>query len=143
MLQSRGALVGHKKIAARRLAIVAAIATSIVAGVAVEGFAQGAPQTVTKVNVVAIASGFRASKIDGSTVVNDHGDTIGTVDDIVMVNDATNAYAILSVGGFLGLGTYLVAVPFKDLQIEKNKITLSGATKDQLRSLPPFQYAKS
>ncbi len=122
------------------------IATTLTAIIAAAGapptFAQGAPQTVTKVNVVAVAQGFRASKIDGSTVVNDHGDKIGTIDDIVLVNDSSSAYAILSVGGFLGLGTYLVAVPFKDLQIEKNKVTLAGATKDQLKTLPPFQYAK-
>jgi sporulation protein YlmC with PRC-barrel domain len=123
--------------------LIATILIAIaVTGAAHQSFAQGAPQTVTKVNVVAVAQGFRSSKIEGSSVVNDHGDTIGKVDDIVLANDTANAYAILSVGGFLGLGTYLVAVPFKDLQIAKDKITLAGATKDQLKSLPPFQYAK-
>jgi hypothetical protein len=105
-------------------------------------FAQGVPQTVTKADIVQVASGFRTSRIRGATVTNDHGDTIGTVDDIVISNGATNAYAILSVGGFLGVGSYLVAVPFKSLDIAKNKVTLAGATKDQLQSLPQFRYAK-
>ena len=65
--------------------LIAATLTAIVAlGAAPRSFAQGAQQTVTKVNVVAVAQGFRASKIDGSTVVNDHGDTIGKVDDVVV-----------------------------------------------------------
>ncbi len=103
---------------------------------------QGVPQTITKADVVQVASGFRASRIRGATVVNDHGDTIGTIDDIVIGDGAKSTYAILSVGGFLGLGSYLVAVPFQELHISKDKITLPGGSKDQLQGLPQFRYAK-
>jgi hypothetical protein len=58
------------------------------------------------------ASGYRASRVIGSTVYNEIRDTIGTIDDLVVSPGDSVTYAILSVGGFLGLGTHLVAVPF-------------------------------
>jgi hypothetical protein len=51
------------------------------------------------------------------------------------------SYAILSVGGFLGMGTHLVAVPFDSLQISSKQVTLLNATKDSLLALPEFKYA--
>jgi sporulation protein YlmC with PRC-barrel domain len=104
------------------------------------GFAQGAPQTISRVDVTQIATGFRASKISGSAVRNDNGDSIGTVDDTIIGSDDGNIYAILSVGGFLGMGAHLIAVPFKSLTIQKDRIILPGATKDQLRALAEFKY---
>jgi hypothetical protein len=48
--------------------------------------AQGTVQsiTTTRVDVVQLASGYRASKIIGSTVYNESRDTIGTIDDLVV-----------------------------------------------------------
>jgi hypothetical protein len=51
-------------------------------------------------------------------------------------------FAILSVGGFIGLGEHLVAVPFNSLRISQDKIELPGATKEELKKLPEFEYAK-
>ena len=49
--------------------------------------------------------------------------------------------AVLSVGGFLGIGAKLVAVPFERLQIDREgNVTLPNATRDSLRELPEFQY---
>ena len=50
---------------------------------------------------------------------------------------------MISVGGFLGIGAKLVAVPFDRLQAaggSNNRWTLAGATKDSLGSLPTFTY---
>jgi hypothetical protein len=47
----------------------------------------------------------------------------------------------LSVGGFLGLGTKYVIVPFGSLQMQDKKIVLPGATKDALKALPEFKYS--
>ena len=49
--------------------------------------------------------------------------------------------AILSVGGFLGMGKHLVAVPFRDLQIDRRQLILPDATKKTLEALPEFKYA--
>jgi hypothetical protein len=51
-------------------------------------------------------------------------------------------YAILSVGGFLGMGDKLVAIPMNMLQIVPDKIVLAGGTKDALKQLPEFKYQK-
>ncbi|CAB4046582.1 PRC-barrel domain-containing protein [Paraburkholderia phenoliruptrix] len=106
--------------------------------------AQGAPQSITekRTDVVQLASGYRASKLTGADVFNKNKDTIGTVDDlIVSPGSDRSTYAILSVGGFLGMGKHLVAVPFNDLQITNRRVVLPEATKKSLEALPEFKYA--
>ena len=51
-------------------------------------------------------------------------------------------FAIVQVGGFLGIGSYLIAVPYTSLQISDNgnRIVLPGATKEQVKGLPEFKY---
>ncbi|MFL9962306.1 PRC-barrel domain-containing protein [Paraburkholderia sediminicola] len=107
-------------------------------------YAQGAPQAITekRTDVVQLASGYRASKLSGADVYNRNKDNIGTLDDlIVSPSGDRRTYAILSVGGFLGMGKHLVAVPFNDLQIENRRVVLPEATKKSLEALPEFKYA--
>jgi hypothetical protein len=106
--------------------------------------AQGAPQSITekRVDVVQLATGYRASKLIGSNVENGDKAKIGTVDDIIVSPSDQEPYAILSVGGFLGIGKRLVAIPFKDVHIADKRLRMDGATKDSLRALPEFHYAK-
>jgi sporulation protein YlmC with PRC-barrel domain len=107
-------------------------------------YAQGAPQSITerRTDVVQLASGYRASKLAGADVFNKNKDTIGTVDDLIVSPGGDRVtYAILSVGGFLGIGKHLVAVPFNDLQITNRRVVLPEATKKSLEALPEFKYA--
>src|SRR5258708_3187441 len=106
--------------------------------------AQGSPQTVVryKVDVANVAVGFRASKLLGAAMVNDTNEKIGSIDDLIVTRSDRVVYAILSVGGFLGVGEKLVAVPFAELQLTQDKVVLPGATKESLKSLPKFAYAK-
>jgi hypothetical protein len=106
--------------------------------------AQGVPQTVeiTKVDVQKVAAGYRASKVIGSSVVNDANETIGKIDDLLVTRDGKEPYAVLSVGGFLGMGTRLVVIRYDSLKFADNKIMLPGGTKDGLKMLPAFQYSK-
>ena len=43
--------------------------------------------------------------------------------------------------GGLGVGSRLVLVRYQDLNFANNKVTLNGATKDNLAALPEFKYA--
>ena len=106
--------------------------------------AQGVPQAVeiTKVDVQKVAAGYRASKVIGSSVVNDANQTIGKIDDLLVTRDGKEPYAVLSVGGFLGMGTRLVVIRYDSLKFADNKIVLPGGTKDGLKMLPAFQYSK-
>ena len=94
-----------------------------------------------KVDVQKLSTGFRVSKLIGSSVVNNANDTIGKIDDlIVSPDDNKSAYVIISVGGWLGMGTHLIALPYDLLLITNTKIILAGATKDGLKNLPEFKY---
>ena len=105
-------------------------------------WAQGAPQTVIeRVDVQKLAAGYRSSKIVGSPVVNDANEKIGDVDDLLVEPSDKVLFAVLSVGGFLGMGEHLVVVPFRSLQIAGNRVMLPGGTKDALKALPEFEYA--
>ncbi|GAB7523632.1 PRC-barrel domain-containing protein [Paraburkholderia sp. 2C] len=108
-----------------------------------DAIAQGAPQSVTerRVDVVQTGQGFRASKLAGATVYNRDKDRIGTIDDLILSPADRNAFAIVSVGGFLGIGKHYVAVPFSSLQISDKQVLLPDATKQSIESLPEFKYA--
>jgi sporulation protein YlmC with PRC-barrel domain len=90
--------------------------------------------------------GMRASKIVGSSVYNDHNEKIGSVDDLVIGDDKT-LNAVVSVGGFLGIGSKMVEVPFDKLQFgnEKgssdNRVVMPGVTKETLNGMPDYHYA--
>ena len=104
--------------------------------------AQGTAQTVelVKVDVQTLAAGYRASKVIGSSVVNDANETIGKIDDLLVSSDGKRPYAVLSIGGFLGMGSHMVIVPYDSLKFTDNKVTLPGGTKEGLKMLPEFKY---
>jgi sporulation protein YlmC with PRC-barrel domain len=122
---------------------VAGLVAASVMSLSTGAVAQGAPQSVTerRVDVVQMGSGFRASKLSGATVYNRDKERIGTIDDLILSPSERNAYAILSVGGFLGMGKHYVAVPFNSLQINDKQVLLPDATKQSIEALPEFKYA--
>ena len=106
-------------------------------------FSQGAPQTLSlmKVDPQSVATGYRTSKVVGSAVLNEANETVGTIDDLIVTPTEKVPFAVLSVGGFLGMGSKYVVVPFSSLEVQDKKMVLRGATKDSLKSLPEFKYA--
>src|SRR6476659_3980397 len=126
----------------RQFIALLAIAVVMAAGIGGQALAQGAPQTVgiMKVDPATVATGFRSSKIVGSSVVNEANETVGSVEDLIVTSNEKAPYAVLSVGGFLGMGTKYVVVPFGSLQMQDKKIVLPGATKDALKALQEFKF---
>ena len=119
-----------------------AAGAALMTGMAVSSFAADlTPQTVSQVNVTVLADGYRTSKLIGAPVVNDAGETIGKIDDLLVARNDRVLYSVLSVGGFLGVGSKLVAVPYQALQISDTKLVLPGGNKDQLKALPEFKYS--
>jgi sporulation protein YlmC with PRC-barrel domain len=122
--------------------IWAALAITLAAGPALP---QAGVQLV-KVDLSVVAKGYRMSKLIGSSVINDKNEKIGTVDDVIADKDKKQlSFAVLQVGGFLGVGGHLVAVPYDSLVIDDTgqKITLPGASKDELKKLSQFNYQAS
>lgn len=105
-----------------------------------------APLGVTVIEMEAIVVGWSAKRdLLGKTVVNDKNDKIGKVDDLIISpskegKTPSASFAIIGVGGFLGIGKRDVAIPTDQLKIHDKQLTLPGATKDALKALPPFVY---
>ena len=91
-----------------------------------------------------VAVGWSAKKkILGKAVYNDKNEKIGTVDDIIIAPDRAVSFAIIGVGGFVGIGKHDVAIPVNQIREEKDRLVLPGATNEALKALPEFQYAKN
>lgn len=134
--QSKGAIV------TRSITLLAGAAV-LAAALSGPAFSQGAPQTLSlmKVDPASLATGYRTSKVVGSTVYNEANEAVGTIDDLIVTPNEKVPFAVLSVGGFLGMGTKYVVVPYNSLVVQDKKMVLSGATKDSLKGLPEFKYS--
>lgn len=78
-------------------------------------------------------------------VYNDTKDRIGTISDIIVAPKADSSlpaatYAIVGVGGFLGIAKHDVAIPMEQLRLRDGRLVLAGATKEALKVLPEFKY---
>jgi sporulation protein YlmC with PRC-barrel domain len=97
------------------------------------------------VATVKLQGGARISKLIGSTVYNDQNEKVGTVDDLIMKDGNRIVIAVISVGGFLGIGNKLVAIPYDQLHLDMDKdttkISIPEANKDALNAMPSFTYA--
>lgn len=122
------------------LLTAAAIFAAALSGPAI---AQGVPQTMMlfKIDPQSLATGYRTSKVVGSTVVNGANETVGTIDDLIVTPNDKVPFAVLSVGGFLGIGTKFVVVPYNSLEVHDKRMMLRDATKESLNSLPEFKYS--
>jgi sporulation protein YlmC with PRC-barrel domain len=102
-----------------------------------------AATALVRVDVAVVAQGYRTTELLNKNVYNDKSEKIGTFDDLMISKDGKAMIAVLQVGGFLGLGGHLVAVPYKSLVIKDpdNKITLPGASKENLAALIEFHYS--
>jgi hypothetical protein len=122
------------------LIICAALAIPLATGPAMPQ----AGVALVKVDLSVVAKGYRMSKIVGSNVTNDKDEKIGTIDDVIADRKQVN-FAVLQVGGFLGMGGHLVVVPYESLNIDDTgkKIVLPGASKDELKKLNEYKYPAS
>jgi hypothetical protein len=96
------------------------------------------------VATVKLQGGSRISKLIGSSVYNEQNEKIGSLDDLILKDGDRIAMGVVSVGGFLGMGNKLVAVPYDHLHLEtdkdQTKITMPGASKEALNAMPTFTY---
>jgi sporulation protein YlmC with PRC-barrel domain len=112
-------------------------------GSANAGVAGSSTIGVTTEELKVVAVGWSAKKkILGKAVYNDNKQKIGVVDDLIIAPDRSVTYAIIGVGGFVGVGKHDVAIPVNQLKVDQDRIILPGGTKDALKALPKFAYAK-
>ena len=115
--------------------------------------AEAAPQTAAVAGTETIGISVEESKIAAlgwsaekrilhKAVYNDDNKKIGVIDDIIVSPQKSVSYAVIGVGGFLGMDRHNVLIPFSHLRTQGNKLLLPGASKDALKNLPEFKYAR-
>lgn len=108
--------------------------TALLATVA---FAQSPPTTTTDkaapaataTTTTTTASGeWRASKMSGLKVYNEANENIGSINDLLMDKSGAIKIAVIGVGGFLGMGEHLVAVPYEKLKFANEAVAYTGTS---------------
>ena len=91
-----------------------------------------------------LAGRMRAEEIIGSDIRNLENKDLGEIDDILMATSKEDSsYAIISHGGFLGLGAKQVAVPIRELKVTTDKdIFVLNISEEQIESAPSFERGK-
>jgi sporulation protein YlmC with PRC-barrel domain len=81
-----------------------------------------------------------AATLEGDEVINREGEKLGTIEGIMLdVPMGRIAYAVLSSGGFLGIGDKLFAIPWAALTLDTdNKCFILDASKERLEHAPGF-----
>lgn len=81
-----------------------------------------------------------ASTLEGDTVVNSSGEDLGKIEAIMLdVARGRIAYAVLSFGGFLGMGSKYFAIPWSAFTLDvAQKRFILGVSRDRLENAPGF-----
>ncbi|WP_298245298.1 PRC-barrel domain-containing protein [uncultured Bradyrhizobium sp.] len=91
---------------------------------------KAAPAATTATTTTTTASGqWRTSKMDGLKVYNEANENIGTISDLLMDKSGDIKIAVIGVGGFLGMGEHLVAVPYEKLKFVNEAVASTTTTK--------------
>ena len=96
---------------------------------------------VEELKVVAVGWSVK-KQILGKTVYNENKQKVGRIDDLIVAPDSAVSFAIVGAGGFVGVGRHDVAIPVQQIKIQDDKFVLPGATKEAIKALPKFEYAK-
>jgi sporulation protein YlmC with PRC-barrel domain len=131
----------------KKTALVTLVALAVFAAAGREAYTQVAGTVTLGVAVAEmkeVATGWSAKKqFLGKTVVNEKGEKVGKIDDVIITPEKAISYVIIGAGGFLGIAKHDVAIPVTQLKHEGDKIVLPGATKEAVKALPKFEYTKS
>jgi len=96
-------------------------------------FAQTPTATTDRANMAPAAASdssfqgdWRTSKVVGLNVYNDNNESLGSINDLLTDKSGNIKAAVISVGGFLGVGTHLVAVPFDKIKFVTEPVAYTG-----------------
>src|SRR5712675_2772055 len=71
---------------------------------------------------------WRVSKMVGLSVYNDKNESIGSINDMLTEKDGKIKAVVIGVGGFLGVGEHLVAIPFDKIKFADQPVAYTGAS---------------
>ena len=116
------------------LATAAALAMALTAPAAIA-------QTPTPPPKLVLADhAMRASMLIGMKVLDDQGEPLGTIVEILVKDHAVEPTAIIAVADLGSLSTKLVAVPLSHVKIKGDKATMPGMTMKMMIAMPLYDY---
>src|ERR1700754_1116015 len=71
---------------------------------------------------------WRASKVVGLSVYNDKNESVGSINDLLTDKNGKIVAVVIGVGGFLGVGEHLVAVPFEKVKFSTEPVAYTGTS---------------
>jgi sporulation protein YlmC with PRC-barrel domain len=85
---------------------------------------------------------LRATELVGKSVRNADGEELGEIQELVIPSeDADDMLLIVSIGGFLNIGSKLVALPYEELRVSRDgEAFFVNRTQEQLEAAPAFSY---
>ena len=113
------------------------VGSALLATVAFAQQSPTAPTNPTPAPAAASASdstfqgSWRASKMVGLSVYNDKNESIGSINDMLTEKDGKIKAVVIGVGGFLGVGEHLVAIPFEKVKFVSEPIVYTGTSANQ------------
>ena len=98
-------------------------------------FAQTPTATTDRANMAPAAASdsasfqgtWRASKLVGLNVYNDKNESLGSINDLLTDKSGNIKAVVIGVGGFLGVGEHLVAIPFEKVKFVNEPVAYTGA----------------
>jgi hypothetical protein len=122
--------------------LVAASLALMTSGVAQAQVAGSTLIGVAAAELREVATGWSAKRqVLGQPVFNDKNEKIGTIDDIIISPSKAVSYAIVGVGGFLGVAKHDVAIPVNQFSQTEGKLMLAGGSREAIEAMPAFDYA--
>jgi sporulation protein YlmC with PRC-barrel domain len=111
------------------------VGSALLASVA---FAQTPTATTDRASMAPVAASdssfqgnWRASKLVGVNVYNDNNESLGSINDLLTDKSGNIKAVVIGVGGFLGVGEHLVAVPFDKIKFVNEPVAYTGVAGGQ------------
>jgi sporulation protein YlmC with PRC-barrel domain len=86
-----------------------------------------APATASDSSSSSFQGNWRASKVVGLSVYNDANESLGSINDLLTDKNGSIKAVVIGVGGFLGVGEHLVAIPFEKVKFVNEPVAYTGA----------------
>lgn len=84
-----------------------------------------------------------AARMIGVSIENGQGETLGEVSDLILTAEGEATYAVIDVGGYLGMGARQIVVPYAELEFNgENRIFLE-TSQDKLKRRPELVYPEN
>src|SRR5262245_6084995 len=88
---------------------------------------KNAPTTTMSDTSSSFQGNWRASKLVGLSVYNEKNESVGSINDMLTDKNGKIVAVVIGVGGFLGVGEHLVAVPFEKVKFSSEPVAYTGA----------------